>query len=279
VKNPTKTKFWGGVIAAVLVQLPAGMAMAQSVPGTMAFSARLVDAGGPVEGSVDVQFRLFDAPAAGAAIWMESHVGTAVTGGVVHATLGSKTENGLDAMLFDGRTLYLEVEVDGDTLSPRVALMTVPYAFRAASAGHAETATTADTLDGLTAGDLSYEAGAGLSKLDNTFSVDFGGTGSSELAARSDHTHPPPGLSLSCLTRTSDLVSVSAGAYNFASTACITGEMLTGGGCWTSNTGTIATLIRSYPTATDWLCGYTNSSAGTAFNIRAYAQCCRILPN
>ena len=40
-------------------------------------------------------------------------------------------------MLASGEACWLEVEADGEILSPRREMVSVPYAFRADSAGHA----------------------------------------------------------------------------------------------------------------------------------------------
>jgi hypothetical protein len=123
---------------------------AAAVPSTMAFTARLTDlAGAPIDGTVDVTFRLFDAASAGAMVWEESHDALAADGGLLYAELGGA--DALDAAVFDGSRRFLEIEIDGDVLGPRLALATVPYAVRAAEAEHAlssdsaDTATTADS--------------------------------------------------------------------------------------------------------------------------------------
>jgi hypothetical protein len=102
-----------------------------AVPGTVAFSGRLSDVDGLVEGSVDITFRLFDAASNGTEVWTETHQ-TVADQGLVLVELGSDTA--LDETIFDGSDLYLEIEVNGDTLSPRSPVGSVPYALRAAVA-------------------------------------------------------------------------------------------------------------------------------------------------
>lgn len=143
------------LIVATLV-FTAGTAAA--VPATMSFTARLSDANGPVEGSVNMVFRIFDAPTGGTMMWQETQTGITAEEGLIFAVLGSvdPVNNGLDGTVFDGSAAYLEIEVNSEVFDARVALFAVPYAVRAASA---------DTLGDLTPGDVvtSVTAGVGLS--------------------------------------------------------------------------------------------------------------------
>jgi hypothetical protein len=235
---------------------------AHAVPGQMSVAARLSDEAGPVDGAVDVEFRIFDAEAGGTAIWSESHAGVPVSGGIMHASLGS-TE-ALDPSLFDGSALFLEVTVDGDELSPRVALVTVPYAFHAA---HAD---SADTLGTLTPDDVTYQAGAGLSRSGTTFSVKFGSSGSSENAARSNHSH-----NLTCVNVNSTSVTAAPGASNVSTdVSCGDQGIMTGGGC-TVGTGVTVRFSRPSTTPNAWQCLVHNTS-DTNKTVIANARCCSI---
>jgi hypothetical protein len=74
-----------------------------------------------------MRFRIYDAASLGTALWSEEQVVTADTVGVVNVILGSVTPIDIS---FDV-DLWLEVEVDGETLEPRRGLVSVPYAFHA----------------------------------------------------------------------------------------------------------------------------------------------------
>jgi hypothetical protein len=121
-----------------------------TVPGTVPFQGFLTDGGGmPLDGTVDLQLRLWDVAAGGAPLWTEAHIGVSVSQGVFDVRLGSETP--LPAGIFDGSDRYLGVEVDGGgELSPRTLLGTTPYAF------HAD---DADQLEGLPAGAFLQAAG------------------------------------------------------------------------------------------------------------------------
>lgn len=126
-------------IFTVVAALTCSLALAQTVPGSISFNARLTDsAGAPVAGSHALGFGLYDQASAGAAVWTENVAGASFsTEGLVYAELGAVTA--LTASALDGRKLYLEVSVDGTTMSPRLAVVSVPYAIRASVAATAVT--------------------------------------------------------------------------------------------------------------------------------------------
>lgn len=130
-------RFLSSLLLALSLLLP-GLAVG-AVPTTLGFSARIADAGTPVTGTHSFTFTLWDVETGGAAgsndPWTETQ-SLDVTGGVVTAVLGADTTtpNPLPIAAFDGRALFLEVSMDGTAFGPRMALHSVPYAFRAALA-------------------------------------------------------------------------------------------------------------------------------------------------
>ncbi|MBL8957705.1 MAG: hypothetical protein JNK82_43420 [Myxococcaceae bacterium] len=198
----------------VMVTL-ATAANAQAVPLRIAFSARVTDNGLPLTGLHTLVVKLFDVPTGGSASWTETYTSHPANEGVMSVTLGSMTP--LTAALFEGGALFAEVTVDATTLSPRLQLVSAPFAIRAASA---------DRLGGNVAADFAPAAHAhpylplgamltcsGTEKMTGltaSGSVTCGpdataalaGTGTATTAARSDHSHPgvylPVGGSLTC---------------------------------------------------------------------------------
>jgi hypothetical protein len=130
-----KNFFWFALLAAVIVAPFASRAA--TVPGTITFAARIVDEKTEAEltGSHTATFALYDAETGGTSVWNESHP-VEVEDGMVFVELGS--QNTLDTKVFDGKQLWLQVSVDGNTMEPRIALASVPYAVRAAAASKAE---------------------------------------------------------------------------------------------------------------------------------------------
>ncbi len=132
-------------IAFVAVSLMGAASQAQ-VPISVPFSGSLSTSSGPVDGNVSVVFRLFNAATNGNEVWTETH-NLSVAGGLVLTELGS-AGTPLDASVFDGTPLWLEVEIDTEVLSPRSAIGAVPYAMRADEASYAATAGDSDRFGG-----------------------------------------------------------------------------------------------------------------------------------
>lgn len=132
------------LVLAVSVSMLASASATAAVPQTFGFSARLVDeaTGEPVHGTFPLVFALFDAETDGEVLWEESREVT-VDDGVMFTEVGASTP--LELAIFDGRALWLEIEFGGVTMEPRIALGSVPYAFRSA---------TADAVGGIAAADV-----------------------------------------------------------------------------------------------------------------------------
>ncbi|MBA2544220.1 MAG: hypothetical protein H0V17_31540, partial [Deltaproteobacteria bacterium] len=122
---------------AALLALSVSTAHAE-VPSTISFTARLVDdkTGSELTGEHRVVFRLFDVEAGGVPLWTET-VDAEVEDGLLFVDLGA-TEP-LNATIFDGKKLFLEVTLDEVAMEPRVGLGSVPYSVRASEAANAAT--------------------------------------------------------------------------------------------------------------------------------------------
>jgi hypothetical protein len=104
-----------------------------ATPGRVNFQGLLLDSGGtPVNGIVDLDFALYPSASGGSAVWSESKPAVAVTDGIYDVELGATTP--LTPAILAVGTLFLEVAVDGEVLTPRRQLLAVPYAVRAAEA-------------------------------------------------------------------------------------------------------------------------------------------------
>ncbi len=124
---------------------------AQVAPQQVNFQGLLLDSSGvPVNGLVDMSFTLYDAATGGTSLWTETHVDVDVIDGVYNLALGSTAP--MSPALLAGGNVHLEVEVDGETLSPRQQFLSVPYALHAATAESAASAVTAQVADSVTVG-------------------------------------------------------------------------------------------------------------------------------
>lgn len=94
-----------------------------SVPGSINYQGRLERDNAPVTGIVHLYFAVYNAASGGTLRWQSPEI-------VANASQGIFSANILPDMGIFGRneTLYLEVQVEGETLSPREPLNTVAFA-------------------------------------------------------------------------------------------------------------------------------------------------------
>ena len=107
----------------------------QASPRLMHYQGRFTDDNGiPLPGPVRLRFTLFKDAEGGPGLWTELHDEVALDDGACSVLLGSVVN--LPVGLFEDSELYLAVTVgDGDELSPRFRLVSVPYAFESARLG------------------------------------------------------------------------------------------------------------------------------------------------
>ena len=106
------------------------------VPRLVSFSARAIDATGkPIGGIAGVSFAIYKDQYEGAPLWMETQNVQADAKGNYSVQLGATKSEGLPLELFSsGEARWLGVRVDGGQEQPRVLLLSVPYALKAADA-------------------------------------------------------------------------------------------------------------------------------------------------
>ncbi len=104
-------------------------AIAFSVPTEITFQGRLTDdLGVPIEGTDDITFEIYSAESGGTMLWSETQ-SVFFRNGLYHVSLGEITP--LTEEIFDGSTVYIQLRIGGEPVSPRQPMVTVPYAFRA----------------------------------------------------------------------------------------------------------------------------------------------------
>jgi hypothetical protein len=152
------------IVPALIAIALVGQSFAASPPDLVNYQGVLRDTSdAPLDGDYDMVFRFYDTGAGGNAILVDSHLevnGEAVTvdGGLFNAQLGDGqvvdgpgpgTYTSLAQVFRDHAFVYLEIEIDTETLSPRVRMVSAGYALNA------------DHLDGMTSGDfLDTSAGS-----------------------------------------------------------------------------------------------------------------------
>ncbi|MFP4459029.1 MAG: tail fiber domain-containing protein [Candidatus Zixiibacteriota bacterium] len=98
------------------------------IPNTIKYQGKLTDTDGiGLNDSYDMTFRIYDDEAAETAIWTETHSAISVVKGLFSAELGSLTPFTMDF----ADQYWLEIEIDGDVLSPMQKLTAEAYAMRA----------------------------------------------------------------------------------------------------------------------------------------------------
>jgi hypothetical protein len=122
-----------GVLTMMLISTPV-----LAVPERINYQGKLADKdGNPLTGTYNMAFYLFSSSSGGSAIWSENHPSVQVTDGIYSVQLGDLTVD-----LFENNELYLEVEIEGETLVPRQQLTSTAFSMKAAKSEDA------DTLDG-----------------------------------------------------------------------------------------------------------------------------------
>jgi hypothetical protein len=131
------------MFVALVALLQAGLATFAAVPSQINFQGRLTDNSptqAPIDGTAQMSFSIWDATSGGNELWAEPASGTIpvpVVKGIFSILLGGSGVP-LPPTVFDGEgNLYLQIVVDGETLQPRQAIGSVPYAVRADAASDA----------------------------------------------------------------------------------------------------------------------------------------------
>jgi hypothetical protein len=132
------------VFAGFLAPLPA-----LAIPEVITYHARVLGPGDvPVNGTLHLRYRFYQHknPEDNETVLHEESLDLTAADGVFSAELG---KSGFPSTLFDEPELWLGIKVGDDAESqPRLRVSTVPWARRAANAGHADTAAEAThTLD------------------------------------------------------------------------------------------------------------------------------------
>jgi hypothetical protein len=101
---------------------------------TINYQGRLANsAGDPISDTVAMQFSFYDSDASGTLLWgPETHPTVEVAEGLFSVALG-QLSGGIPTSVLSG-DIWLEITVDGETLSPREQLRAVPYAMQASVA-------------------------------------------------------------------------------------------------------------------------------------------------
>ena len=108
---------------------------AAAVPRLVKFSGKAIDQDKAVTGLAGITFAIYREQAGGSPLWLETQNVQPDSKGNYTVQLGATTAEGLPQELFtSGEARWLGVRINGGEELPRVLLMSVPYALKAADA-------------------------------------------------------------------------------------------------------------------------------------------------
>ncbi len=123
------------IVMLLTLAIFATSAFALDIPKMINFQGHISDAGGPINGELEINFKIYDAASAGITLWAETRTVTAADG-VYSVELGETSPIDIE---FDG-DLWLGVQVTGQSeMSPRYRLLSVPFAYVAQTADSSRT--------------------------------------------------------------------------------------------------------------------------------------------
>jgi len=109
---------------------------AAGTPKQINYQGKLKESGSLVDDARNMYFRIYDALTNGTKLWQSGNgtaaVSVTVANGLFSYVLGGSADTSdLSSIDWNGKTCYLEVQVEGTTLGPRELLVSVPYALNA----------------------------------------------------------------------------------------------------------------------------------------------------
>ncbi len=136
------------IIVGITITVWAANEPDNTIPNRINYQGYLTnEVGEPIDGPVNITFRLYDVSGGGSALWTESHSLTA-NKGIVNAELGGNPDPITTTILAGERWLGITVAPDSNEMVPRKRLGSTPYSF------YADEANNANTLDGLDSDDF-----------------------------------------------------------------------------------------------------------------------------
>jgi hypothetical protein len=129
------------LIFASILSLTASLAFA-AIPTKINYQGVLKDSAGNAinNSALSMVFSIYSGATGGTALWTETR-SVSVESGIYNVQLGAVTAIPADGTVFDGSTRYLGIKVGTDAeMTPRLPLVSVPYAYAAQIATSAESA-------------------------------------------------------------------------------------------------------------------------------------------
>ncbi len=112
------------LLLTVLILLLSSVYLFSAVPCKINYQGRLIKDNVPVDGTKTMKFSIYDSAVGPALLWTSGEVDVTVHNGLFRYVLDLSSIDDWTA----GETLYLEVKVETDILTPREELSAYPYA-------------------------------------------------------------------------------------------------------------------------------------------------------
>jgi len=107
------------LITAVLVAAP--------IENVLSFQGKLVEGGVPVDGTRNINFKIYNVATGGVSLWEENHLGVPVVNGLFNVELGGTTTFGSAGVDFSEQ-YWIGISVSGGAeITPRYKLTNMPY--------------------------------------------------------------------------------------------------------------------------------------------------------
>jgi len=104
-------------------------------PQVFRYQGRILDNDALVSGNLDFSFKLYDTPIGGTSLYEDAATIT-VADGLYSTMIGDDTTSGGDlGDALNNPAVYLEIEIGGETLTPRERIVSVPYAMNGLPSG------------------------------------------------------------------------------------------------------------------------------------------------
>jgi len=101
-----------------------------TIPQMIDFQGRLSNASGdPLTGAYQFVFKIYDGETGGTALWSETQDNVQITNGVYNVKIGTVTAIPIGVFENSNINRWLQIIIGGETMSPRVRLISVPYSF------------------------------------------------------------------------------------------------------------------------------------------------------
>ncbi|MDH5768318.1 MAG: hypothetical protein OEZ31_05105, partial [Nitrospirota bacterium] len=116
------------ILLLVLILLISSVYSFAEVPCKINYQGRLIKDNVPVDGTKTMVFSIYDSAVGPTLLWTSGNVSVEVHNGLFRYVIGSGGTDLSSINWTAGQSLYLEVVIDGETLTPREELSAYPYA-------------------------------------------------------------------------------------------------------------------------------------------------------